>query len=274
MSPAVTPTRPRSPRNTADTPRPSRCRRPAEDPCVRASWDESIPVREALVAIGFAARDLVQLHRWKGFGEQFARGLHGPVFELAVVELRAARGARHRFVSTGIGTADEIAAATLRTLNAEIHDPPRWLDAAIGPALRALGLDCSGISIVHRRLGPSSAARHTTWSGRPWPPYSVKHGRTLGGRSCANVMVRSEPERARSSVRWSRRRSKLRRYSRPPLCRPRSGDQVSAFRWRRQEIRIAREKPCRIGLLAEDRKSVPGAHQWSASGIGDDRYVQ
>jgi len=117
-----------------------------------------------------AARELVQLHRRKGFGEQFARGLHGPVFELAVVELRAARGARHRFVSTGIGTAYEIAAATLRTLNAEIHDPPRWLDAAIGPALRALGLDCSGISIVHRRLRPSSAARHTTWSGRPWPP--------------------------------------------------------------------------------------------------------
>ena len=117
---------------------------------------------------------------------------------------------------------------------------------------------------------------HVTQLGAAVPGhlYSVKHGRTLGGRSCADVMVRSEPERARSSVRWSRRRGHLRRYSRPPFCRPRAGYWISAFRWRRQEIRIAREKPRRIGLLSKDGKSVPGAHQWSAAGIGDDRYVQ
>ena len=49
---------------------------------------------------------------------------------------------------------------------------------------------------------------HVTQLGAAVPGhlYSVKHGRTLGGRGCANVMVRSEPERARSSVQRSRRR--------------------------------------------------------------------
>ena len=68
---------------------------------------------------------LIQFHRRECFRQQRSGGLHRAVFQFAVVELGAAAGTHHGFIPARVGRSDELTAAALRTLNAEIHDPPR-----------------------------------------------------------------------------------------------------------------------------------------------------
>jgi len=68
---------------------------------------------------------LIQLHGRECFRQHRPGGLHRAVFQFAVMELGAAAGTHYGFIPARIGRSDELAAAALRTLNAEIHDPPR-----------------------------------------------------------------------------------------------------------------------------------------------------